>query len=148
MVSTLKVPAMIVGELRAGLCSILGQAAWDVSTVMNTGCACHPRRVEDLLRRMDCARALLELIGWTQTVKPETVFVDLGIHRWAFVNGLERALVVGCENIDPVGKADKDSREQTDENKRDRDVVRFLVLRQYLDDVEIKLTTPDIAASI
>ena len=70
MASILKVPAMIVGELRAGLCSILDQAAWDVSTVMDTGCTCHPQRVEDLLQRMDCARALLELIGWTQTVNP------------------------------------------------------------------------------
>ncbi len=95
---------------------------------------------------MDCARALLELIGWTPTVKPETVLVDLGIHRWAFVNGLERALVVGCENIDLVGRADKDSRGQTDEDKRERDVVRLLVLRQYLDDVENNLTTPEITA--
>ena len=62
------------------------------------------------------------------------------------MNGLERALVVGCENIDPVGRADKDSRGQTDENKRDRDVVRLLLLRQYLDDVEINLTTPEITA--
>ncbi len=146
MASTLKVPAMIVGELRAGLCSILGQGAWEVSTVIDTGCACHPQRAEDLLRRMDCTRTLLELIGWTQTVKPGTVRIDLGVHRWAFVNGLERALVVGCEHIDPVGGADKDSRGQTDENERDRDVVRLLVLRQYLDDVEINFTTPGITS--
>ena len=123
---------MVVGELRTGLRSILGQAAWDVSTVVDTGCALHPQRVENPLQRMDSARALLELIGRTQTVRPETVLIDLGIHRWAFVNGLERALVVGCENIDPVGRADKDTGGQTDENKRDRDVVRLLVLRQCL----------------
>src|SRR5258705_9940054 len=140
MACTVKVPAMIVGELRAGLRSILGHAAWDVSTAMDAGCA-YPQRVEDPLQRMDCARVLLELIGWTQTVKPETVLIDLGIHRWAFVNGLERALVVGCENIETADRAEKNSRRLTDENKRDRDVVRLLVLRQYLDDVEVNPTT-------
>lgn len=133
MDSLLKVPAMIVDELRVGLRSILGQAASDVSTAMDKGCMFHPQRVEDPLRRMDYARALLELIGWTQMRKPETVNLDLDVHRWAFVNGLEWALVVGCENVEAE---DRDSCRQTDENKHDRDIVSLLVLRQYLENVE------------
>lgn len=143
MDSILKVPAMIADELRAGLLSILRQAASDVSTAMDKGRLFHPQRLDDPLQRMDCARALLELIGWTQMHKPETVLIDLDIHRWAFVNGLEWALVVGCEDIEAE---ERDTCRHTDENKRDRDIVRLLVLRQYLGNIEIQFTAYDVAA--
>jgi hypothetical protein len=139
MILTLKVPSMIVEELRAGLRNILGEAAWDVSTAMDAGRVFYPQGIVDRLQRMDRARALLEFIGWTQEVNPEAVIIDLGVHRWAFMNGLERALVIGCENIEAVGK-DKQDCKYSDENQCDRNVVRLLVLRQYLQGVETYLT--------
>lgn len=101
MSTTLTVPAPIVGHLRCGLHSELGQAAAEIDglSVLPEREA-HPEWFEEPLRQLDAVRALLDVIGWGEPAVSEPVEVDLDRHRAALIAALAGLLEIERDLLD------------------------------------------------
>jgi hypothetical protein len=93
MSTTFVVDAGMVGCLRIGLHSVLGQAAEAICEVVEGGGREHRREsYAEPLDRFDRARALLGVVGWeegeTATARARDVEIDLRAHRDALLAAL------------------------------------------------------------
>jgi Helix-turn-helix domain len=74
---TITVPAQLVGALRSGLHSEIGNAAEALAQVAGrAGREQHPESYREPLEHLDRTRALLDLIGWSATSPAVAVRVD------------------------------------------------------------------------
>ncbi len=92
MSTTFVVDAGMVGCLRIGLHSVLGQAAEAICEVVEHGGREHRREsYAEPLDRFDHARALLDVVGWEEgdaTARTRDVEIDLRAHRDALLVAL------------------------------------------------------------
>jgi hypothetical protein len=129
MSTMLTVPAEMVGHLRSGLHSGIGDAAETIAQVV-----CEPSREEhsewyrEPLSHFDRARALLDTIGWAATDPPAEVSVDLREHRHAVLDALGVAMIVADADLKAV---------QTVRAANGKDTIRrVLALGEYVAAVE------------
>jgi hypothetical protein len=140
MSGVLEVPAGMLGELRFGLHRLLGQAVRDMAVIAERpDPELHEEWYRDPLRRFDRARALLDLIGWRGTGEPQAVDVDLRAHRWALLNALGSALILGTEEL--YG-ADTNPAGSVPSPQCDNTLVRMVVLNDFLVGVEERAGIP------
>jgi hypothetical protein len=100
MSTMLTVPAEMVGYLRSGLHSGIGDAAETIAQVVGEpGREQHPEWYREPLTHFDRVRALLNTIGWAATDPPAEVSVDLHEHRHAILDALGVAMIVADADL-------------------------------------------------
>jgi hypothetical protein len=118
--TTLTVPAELVGYLRTCLHSELGGAADEISsTTLQPMRERYPKWYDDGLARLDRTRALLDVIGWADSSEPTPVEIDLTVHSAALLAGLTLAVVI----------AESDSAEEPTDQQRTDAAMRMYALR-------------------
>lgn len=101
MSAWLTVPAEMVGLLREGLHSEIEAAAHLIAPVVEApGREEHPERYRAPLARLDAARALLDLVGWSTADPPVDVRVDLRPHHRSLLRALRSELLVEEEALE------------------------------------------------
>jgi hypothetical protein len=113
MSTWLTVPAEMVGLLREGLHSEIEAAVHLIAPVVEA-----PGREERYrapLARLDAARALLDLAGWSAACPPVDVRVDVRRHHRSLLRALRSELLVeeealGGERASGLGRAPTDRR--------------------------------------
>jgi|HubBroStandDraft_4_1064222.scaffolds.fasta_scaffold86180_2 hypothetical protein len=87
MTGTVHIPAAAVDLLRDGLRSQMAQSARRIADGDGQlDRREHPERDQELLRRIDALRALLDDIGWS--TPPSDLNIDLQTHTWALLEAL------------------------------------------------------------
>jgi hypothetical protein len=100
MSAWLTVPAEMVGLLREGLHSEIEAAVHLIAPVVEApGREEHPERYQAPLARLDAARALLDLVGWSTAGPPVDVRVDLRQHHRSLLRALRSELLVEEEAL-------------------------------------------------
>jgi hypothetical protein len=93
--TTLTIPADVVGILRNALHTEIGQDASEIVRVSEDGHGdLHAEEYDKPLMDFDAHRALLDAIGWSKPDSDEAVQIDLEQHRWALLTTLARRLAV------------------------------------------------------
>ncbi|HEY4896051.1 MAG TPA: hypothetical protein VII01_08170 [Solirubrobacteraceae bacterium] len=140
MSAMLVVPAGMVGHLRDGLQAELGSAGADIEQVTaKAGRERRPESYREPLERLDGARALLDVIGWSATDPPVEVQVDLREHRRALTTAFEVALLVAAQDLEEADAVDAERAKRGEAPKRDATAVCALVLRQFVSAVEAQI---------
>jgi hypothetical protein len=92
--TTLTIPANVVGIVRSALHSELGQAASEIAAVSEER-ERYPERYDEPVAHFDAYRALLEAIGWGDTERPEPVQMDIAQqHQRELLTALEARLEI------------------------------------------------------
>jgi hypothetical protein len=144
MSQILAVPAEMVGHLRNGLHSSIGDAVQDIAHVVDMpDREQHPERYREPLEHFDQVRALLDLIGWGETDPPVEVSVDLHEHRRALTDALQIVLLVGNDNVGEAGTVDAGRARRGEPPKREATTRSVLALREFVAAVEAQ--TDDLA---
>jgi hypothetical protein len=93
--TTLTIPADVVTIVRNALHTDIGQDAYDIQGISETGHGdVNPEQYEELLKHFDAHRALLDVIGWGKPDSDEPVQIDPIQHQWALLTTLETRLEV------------------------------------------------------
>jgi hypothetical protein len=126
------VPAEMLGELRNGLHTVLGNVAQEISQITDCkGRERHPRwyRVprEEYLRTC----ALLDLIGWGEPKRPAALHLDLRKYRQAVTEALEVRLRVASDDLKEARKVDTERAERGEPPKREQTTQRVRSLREF-----------------
>ncbi len=92
-VISVTVPSKAVALVRSGLLSELGDAAGEVNEAVGlAGYDEAAERYAEPLRRMDAARALLDVMGWENVETPRVMTVYLDVHREALLRAARNEL--------------------------------------------------------
>ena len=93
--TTLTIPADVVGILRNALHTEIGQDASEIDRVSEDGHGdLHAEEYDKPLMDFDAHRALLDAIGWSKPDSDEAAQIDLDQHKWALLTTLVRRLAV------------------------------------------------------
>jgi hypothetical protein len=93
--SNISIPADAVRILRNAVHTEIGQDAYEIQSVSETGQGdANPEQYAGPLKRFDAHRALLDAIGWRKPDSDEPVQIDAERHRAVLVSTLERRLAV------------------------------------------------------
>ncbi len=93
--TTLTIPADVVGILRSALHTEIGQDASEIVRVSEDGHGdLHAGEYDKPLLDFDAHRALLDVIGWSKPDSDEAVQIDLDQHKWALLTTLASRLAV------------------------------------------------------
>jgi hypothetical protein len=131
------VPAHLVGPLRSGLHSALGDAAEVIAqSVSGANRERHPERYQEPLAHFDQVRAVLNLIGWSKVEQATDVHIDLCEHGQAVLAGLRVAMIVGASELDEVEPVDAERATRGEPPKRDATERRVCALRKFVTSVE------------
>jgi hypothetical protein len=96
--TTLTIPADVVGILRNALHTEIGQDTSEIESVCEDGYGdLHADEYDEPLRHFDAHRALLDAIGWSKPDSNQLVQIDLEQHQWALLTTLEHRLAVEHE---------------------------------------------------
>jgi hypothetical protein len=140
MSTTLIVPAEMVGHLRNGLHSSIGDAVQEIAHVVDMpDREQHPERYREPLEHFDAVRALLDLIGWGETDPPVEVSVDLREHRRALTDALQIALLAGNDDLEEAEAIDAQRARRAEPPKREATTRRVLALREFVAAVEAQV---------
>jgi ribosome-binding protein aMBF1 (putative translation factor) len=121
----LKVPAAMVGRVRAGLHSVLGEAAQEIDlATLESSREVDGELYTEMLARFDRTRALLDAIGWVETAPVVPVQLDLGVHRPALLDALDISLGVADAQVAEAGAVDAE-RERRGEPPRQQETIRL-----------------------
>jgi len=133
MSQILTVPAEMVGHLRNGLHSSIGDAVQEIAHVVDMpGREQHPERYREPLEHFDAVRALLDLIGWGETDPPVEVSVDLHEHRRSLTGALQIALLAGNDDLEGAEATDAQQARRGEPPKREARTRRVLALREFV----------------
>ncbi len=133
----LVVPAELVGNLRAGLLDVLASAAEEIATV---SIVIEGRGLlREALERLDAVRALLDVIGWTETDPPVEVRFDLREHWQATLDALENEISASRDRVREAAAVDAARAERGEPPKREETIQRARALRQFVATVRTRL---------
>ncbi len=137
------VPAQMVGVLRSGLYSEIGNTAEALAQVTGrAGREQHLESYREPLERLDRTRALLDLIGWSATGPAVAVRVGLPEHREAILNGLAVAMTVGDGDLEEAAQVDAERAARGEAPVREATTRRVLALREFRAAVEAYADDP------
>ena len=131
------VPAELVGELRHGLHTVLGNAAEGVSQITErSGREHHPEWYAEQRERFERTWALLDLIGWREPKQPAAVRINLCEHHRAVSEALDVRLTVAADDLEEADAVDAERAEQGKLPMREATTSRVLALREFASSVE------------
>jgi hypothetical protein len=137
MSQILTVPAGMVGHLRNGLHSSIGDAVQEIAHVVDIpDREQHPELYREPLAHFDAVRAFLDLIGWGETDPPVEVSVDLHEHRRALTDALRIALLAGNDDLEGAEATDAERARRGKPTKREARTRSVLALREFVTAVE------------
>jgi hypothetical protein len=137
------VPARLVGVLRSGLHSEIGNAAKAIAQVAGrAGREQHPESYRETLERLDRTRALLDLIGWSATGPAVAVRVELPAHRETMLDGLAVAMVIGDGDLEEAARVDAERAARGEAPIREATTQRVLALCEFRAAVEAYADDP------
>jgi hypothetical protein len=126
------VPAELVGELRHGLHTVLGNAAEGVSqTTEQFGREHHPEWYAEHRERFERTWALLDLIGWREPKQPAAVQINLHEHGQAVGEALDARLPVAADDLEEADAVDAERAAQGKPPKRETTTNRVVALREF-----------------
>jgi hypothetical protein len=126
------VPAEMVGELRNGLHTVLGDAAQGVSQVTDRpDRERHPEWYVEHRERFERAWALLDLVGWGEPKQPAALRIDLRQHHHAVTEALGVRLQVGADDLKEAGAVDVERAADGEPSKREATIRRVHTLREF-----------------
>ena len=135
---TIIVPAQLVGVLREGLHSEIGNAAEAIAQAADQ--ADRERRPEayrEPFGHLDRTRALLDLIDRSTPHPAIAVRVDLCEHREAVLGALDVALIVGDADLEDAEKVDADRAARGEAPIRETTTRRVFALREFRAAIEV-----------
>jgi hypothetical protein len=137
MSSKLTIPAELVRTLRIGLHSELGEAASEIDSISyQPGREEYPEWYEEPLLQLDCARALLDAIGWGETQQRSAVEIDLAEHHDALFGALRGQVLIHRDMIEEADQVDVDRAEQGKPPKAEATIARAAALDRLLASAE------------
>lgn len=140
---TITVPAQLVGVLRNGLHSEIGNAAESLAQVAGQADReQHPEWYREPIEYLDRTRALLDLIGWSATSPSDEVRVDLREHRETVLDGLDVAMIVGEADLKEAEKVDVERAARGEEPIHEATTQRVFALREFRAAVEAHANDP------
>jgi hypothetical protein len=93
--TTLTIPADVVGILRNALHTEIGQDTSEIQSVSEAGHGdLHAEEYDEPLRHFDAHRELLDEIGRAKPDSDEPIQIDLAHHQWALLATLQSRLEV------------------------------------------------------
>lgn len=137
MSSKLTIPAELVRTLRIGLHSELGEAASEIDSISyQRGREQCPEWYEEPLIQLDCARALLDVIGWGETQQRVEVEIDLAEHHSALFGALRGQVLIHRDMIEEADQVDADRAEWGKPPKAEATIARAAALDRLLASAE------------
>jgi hypothetical protein len=131
------VPAEMVGELRHGLHTVLGDAAEGVSQITEQfGRERHPEWYAEQRERFERAWALLDLIGWREPKQPTAVRINLREQHRAVNEALDTRLMVAADDLKEADAVDAERAEQGEPPISEATTNRVLALREFASSVK------------
>jgi hypothetical protein len=131
------VPAELVGQVRIGLQSVLGDAAEEITdAVERPECERHPEWFHGGRTKFERTFALLDVIGWRESDQRAAVRFDLGEHRRALIEALEVMLRVGEDDLEEADLVDTERAQRGETPKRNATAKRVRTLREFAAGVE------------
>jgi ribosome-binding protein aMBF1 (putative translation factor) len=128
----LTVPAEMVGPLRGGLHSALGEAAQEIdNATLEASREVDPDLYADLLARFDRTRALLDKIGWTETIPAVPGRLDLTEHRAALVDTLDIALGTVDAEVAEARAVDAERAQRGEPSQAEQTIQRQRSLHEF-----------------
>lgn len=121
------VPARIVGYLRDSLHTELAIAAEDIGQVSDEGGRRRPELYAEPINRLDCARALLDLIGWKEASSSGSVAIKTAAHRDTVLAALKGRLEAERYLMTDDPRFDGAARQIRNAKRRAREIEHFLV---------------------
>jgi hypothetical protein len=143
MQSLVTIPANLTPQLRNGVHHVLGDAAKEVSTVVeHTGRPSHPELYTKPVARFKQTCELLDLIGWGNPPEPAAIHLDLREHHAALRDALDVTVRLADIEVDEIEDRDAARALRHEPSLRESIIARALALH------ELNSTIIDIAASI
>jgi hypothetical protein len=140
MSTTVVVPDHMVGHLRSGLYTLIGDAAEELSRIVETrNRELRPESYEEPLEHLDRARALLNVIGWEATEPTASAHVALREHQRALMNALNAALLIATQEREEADAVDAERARQGEPPTGDVALARFYALRLFVSSVETEV---------
>ncbi len=129
---SLTVPAVIVGDLRDGTYAALGLAASEIDcAVCRRDRDTHPERCIGQLERLDAARSLLEALGWSMTIPPVDVRLELSRNPGTLATVLDAALMFAEDDLREAQRRDAELTASGDTPQHDAIANRIDALRDF-----------------
>ncbi len=129
---SLTVPAVIVDDLRDGAYAELGSAANEIDcAVCNADRDAHPDRCISQLEYLDAARALLEVFGWSRTVPPVDVRIELPGNQGVFLAVLDGAVAFAEDDLREVERREAELAARGQAPQHDAPAKRIEALRVF-----------------
>jgi len=126
------VPAEMLGELRNGLHTNLGDAAHGISQITDTGGReRHPEWYAEHRERFERTCALLDLIGWSELKQTAAIQVDLRRHAQAMIEALDVRLLVAEDDLKEADTVDAERAKRGEPPKRQQTVERVEAVREF-----------------
>lgn len=126
------VPAGMLGELRNGLHTVLGDAAQGISQVTDAGGReRHPEWYAEHRERFERTWALLDLIGWSEPKHPSALRLDLQRHGEAMIEALDVRLLVAEDDLKEADAVDTERAERGEPPKRQQTIERAEAVREF-----------------
>ncbi len=135
------VSAEMVGELRHGLYTVLGNAAEGVSQITEQfEREHHPEWYAEQRERFERTWALLDLIGWREPKQPAAIRINLHEHHRTVNEALDVRLLVAADDLDEADAVDAERAEQGEPPMREATTNRVFALREFASSVKNLLT--------
>jgi hypothetical protein len=126
------VPAEMLGELRNGLYTVLGDAAQGISQITDVGGReSHPEWYAEHRERFERTWALLDLIGWSEPKHPSAFRLDLHRHGQAMIEALDVRLLVAEDDLKEADAVDVERAQRGEPPKRQRTIERADAVREF-----------------
>lgn len=126
------VPAEMLGELRNGLHTVLGDAAQGTSQITDTGGReRHPEWYAEHRERFERTWALLDLIGWSEPKHPAALRLDLHRHGEAVIEALDVRRLVAEDDLKEADAVDTERAERGEPPKRHQTIERAEAVREF-----------------
>lgn len=138
------VPPEMLGELRNGLHSVLGNASEGISQVTDMGGReRHPEWHAEHRERFERAWALLDLIGWRAPKQPGAISLDLPRHSQAIIETLDVLLLIGEDDLEEADAVDAERARHGEAPKRRATAARVEKVREFATAVKDLVTGPE-----
>jgi hypothetical protein len=126
------IPARVVDWLRCAAYAEIASAAQAIDTAaFAKGREAHPEWFRGPAQSLRETYALLDAIGWSGTVPPAAVQIDLGRDCWALMRALEAALEFADEDVSEPPCGDLGHAERGLASERDEQVERVGALWDF-----------------
>jgi hypothetical protein len=137
MSTNLEIPAEVIGDVRMSVLCLLGDAAEEISQALTRPqVEFHPEWFVDGRDELERACALLDLIGWDGTLRPQSTEAHLDEHGRTLRDALRRFLPLVETELEEVGLNDERRAQLGEPPRREQVTGRLLALRAFMSLVE------------